>query len=81
MSNEFYKASKGLTFSRRILRLELKSFNARCASAQGYSTTEVNRAVNRIGYSRGARFGSIFLLGTVFDHGYDFMGFFAKYAY
>ena len=65
MSNQFFNASKGFKFSRRILRLELKTFNAEIANIQGYTLAQITSAVNRIGYH--TSFGRVWLLGTDFD--------------
>ena len=81
MSNQFYKASKGLTFSRRLLKREgIK--NVMIAKALGFSDKEITSAVSRIGFKRGFVFGSIIVNGQVFDHGYiDGHGFVAKVIY
>ena len=70
MSDQFFNACKGLKFSRRILRQELKTFDARIAEIQGYTLAEITSAVNRIGYR--TRSGRVWLLGTDFDDAYAF---------
>ena len=69
MSNEFYKASKGLTFSRRLLKREGIN-NVITAQSLGFSDKEITLAVSRIGFKRGYVFGSVIVRGEVFDHGY-----------
>ena len=70
MSDQFFNACKGLKFSRRILRQELKEFNAEIANIQGYTLAQVIAAVNRIGYR--TRFGRVWLLSSDFDDAYTF---------